>query len=191
MSALLAVLGGLRTLACWGLGLARRHPWPVACAALLALAWWQWSGKQEALVGRDAARELLTKEKTGRKADRAEWDRRVATAKAATAAAVAKSKEIASHAQATHDVLAADAAGLRRYIAAHRLRPETGSPVAARAADDLGATVPAVTAPGALVAASETDLLACDAAYVYATSAYEWTRGLIASELAKPERSRP
>lgn len=186
MSALLALLGGLRKLAGWCLDLVRSEPWPCACGMLLGLSIVQWSGKHRALDQRDAARELLADEKAGREADGAEWDRSVAAAKAATAAAVAKSKEIASHAQTTHDALAADAAGLRRYIAAHRVRGEAGAAVAARPADDLGAAVPADTAAGPFVAASEADIFACDAAYVYAASAHEWAMELIAAELAKP-----
>ncbi|GAB7553130.1 hypothetical protein NRB_26360 [Novosphingobium sp. 11B] len=187
MKLLLAVLGGLGRVAAWLLGLARRHPAPTACAALLVLAWWQWSGKEDALAGRDQARTALATEKKSREAERAGWRREVAAAQATTAAAERKSQEIASDAQTSHDALAADNAGLRNYIAARGLRSGSGVPTATFPADDLGAAVHAAAPASAVVAADTADLVSCDGAYVYAASAYEWAQGLITAGLAKPE----
>jgi hypothetical protein len=186
MKLLLSLLGGLRALASGLAGWAIRHPWPCACAVLLAIAWWQWSGKQDALGERDKAHVALAAEKNGRKADRADWLRQVAAAKAATAAAEHKSKEIAFNAQSTRDALAEDNAGLRAYIAARRVRSSVGGIASAPTTDDLGAPVSADAAEPALVAADEADLVACDRYYVDLTTAYEWAQGLIRAGLAKP-----
>lgn len=191
MKLLLALLGGLGRVAAWLLGLARRHPWPTACAALLLLAWWQWSGKEDALAGRDQARSALATERKSREAERAGWRREVAAAQAVTAAAERKSQEIASDAQTAHDTLAADNAGLRDYIAGRGLRARSDTAVAARATEDLGAAVPAEASGGTLVAADATDLEICDALYSYAVPAYEWGQGLIAAGLARPDPVAP
>ena len=171
----------------WLLGAIKAHPWQFALVAALALAWWQWSGKSEAIDQRDAAKASLATEKEGRKADRAEWDRKVAAAKAVTAAAERKSQEIAHNAQQTHDTLLADNAGLRSYIAAHRLRPGQSAGSPAGASQDHGAAVSDDATAGALVAVSEADLAACDASFVYAQSAYQWAQGLIIEGLATPK----
>ncbi|WP_395393025.1 hypothetical protein WBP07_17820 [Novosphingobium sp. BL-8A] len=165
----------------WLLDIAKRYPWQFALVAALALAWWQWSGKRDALAERDTARTTLA-------SDRAEWNRNVAAAKAATAAAEQKSQEIAHDAQESHDALLADNAGLRDYIAAHRVRSETGSaPTSSSTAQDNGSAVPVEPATGSLVAVTEADLGVCDADYAYARSAYEWAQGLISKDLAVPQ----
>lgn len=184
MSALLAVLGVGRTIAAWVLGMARRHPWPIACAVALLLAWCQWNGKEKVLAARDKARSALAIEKTSRAAERANWGRQVAAAQVALEAAERKSQEIATDAQKSHDALAADTGGLHNYIASRRLRARANSPAAAGATDDLGAAVHGQTAGPAVVAADEADLVACDDAYVYSASAHEWVRWLIAEGLA-------
>jgi hypothetical protein len=186
MKLLLSFLGGIRALISGILAWTVRHPWPCACAVLLTLAWWQWSGKQDALGERDKVRVALAAEKSGRKADHADWLHQIDAAKAATAAAEHKSQEIASNAQSTHDALAADNAGLRAYIAGRRLRSGGGVVASARTTDDLGAPVSASATEPALVATDETDLLACDGYYVDLAAAYEWAQGLIQSGLAKP-----
>lgn len=78
----------------------------------------------------------------------------------------------------------ADNAGLRDYIAAHRVRQSAGASAAAPAEAD-GAEVHADPANAALVAVSEADLNSCDASFVYARSTYEWAQGLIAQDLAQ------
>lgn len=173
---------GLRRL----LGLVWAYPWPLLCLAWAFVSWGLWNGKADAIAQRDRARAALTKEQAARKVDRAEWNRQVADAIAAKAAAERQSQEIATDAQVSHDALAADNAGLRRYVAAHRLRDKAGSGTAASATDDVGAALPADAPARTLVAADEADLLACDRAYVYAVGAYEWARGLIAERLATP-----
>lgn len=145
---------------------------------------WFITGLEEKL---ETARTNLVTERTGRADDRAEWARQVATANAAREAAEQTSKEIATDAQASHETLLADNAGLREYIASHRL--QRGGPVGAAAstgaAGDFAARLPEATAAGAIVATSEADLRACDADYAYAVSAYEFGQQLIAEKLAK------
>ena len=185
---LLALIAGkAKTAASWVLGLARNHPWQFATAAAIGLAWSQWSGKHEALQARDQVRAALTAEKEGRKSDLAGWQLQVASAKAQTAAAQRKSKEIATDAQASHSALLADNAGLREYIAAHRLRstPRSGASATADTTGDLGTGVPSATATDAFVATTESDLVACDADYAYAFGAHHFVQGLIAAGLAK------
>lgn len=188
MSWVLAVLGIGRKVLSWLLDTAKAYPWQFALVAALALAWWQWSGKTDAIDQRDAAKASLASERDSRKADRAEWNRKVAAANAATAAAQRKSQEIAHDAQEVHDTLLADNAGLRGYIATHRVRGQAGSAAAsARAAEDHGAAVPDGAPGGAFVAVTERDLGVCDASYAYARSAYDWAQGSIAEGLADPQ----
>lgn len=185
MSAVLAILGFGRKIAGWLLGFAQRHPWPVACAAALALAWWQWGLAEYARAGRDKARTALASEKRAREADRTDWRRQAAAAQAAREAAEHKSQEIATDAQTSHDALAADNAALRAYIADRRLRAGGNPAAAPRSTDDLGAVVHDASTTGTLVATDEADLVACDGAYVYAASAYEWARELVEGGLAR------
>ena len=166
--------------------LVRDHPWQFAAGAALALAWWQWTGKQSAIQSLQTARSSLTAERAARKADQAQWQRQVAGAKAATAAAERKSKEIATDAQASHQALLADNAGLRDYIAGHRLwsvRPSAAA--TAGAAGDRGAGVLADRPTGSFVATAEADLVACDADYAYAAGAHQFVLEMIESGLAK------
>jgi hypothetical protein len=145
---------------------------------------WFITGLEEKL---ETARTDLATERTGRADDRSDWARQVATATAARAAAEQTSKEIATDAQASHEALLADNAGLREYIASHRLQQGGGSGAAAStgAANDLATGLPEATAAGAIVATSEADLRTCDADYAYAFSAYEFGQQLIAEKLAK------
>lgn len=191
MNVLVALLGGLGRVAAGLLGMVRRHPWPTACAAALAFAWCQWGDKRDALDARDDANATLATEKKSREAERAAWRRQVANAKAAAIAAERKSQETASHAQASHDALAADNAGLREYITARGLRAASSIAAAPRSTDDLGASFHAGSTAGAVVAADAADLVSCDDAYVYAASAYGWAQGLIAAGLAKPGVEAP
>lgn len=186
--ALLALISAkTKFAASWLLRLARDHPWPLAVAAALVLAWFQWDAKRDALEARDQARTSLKAEKDGRKSDQAAWQLQVANAKAQTAAAESKSKEIATDAQASHDALLADNAGLRDYIAAHRLRivPSPGTAVTAGAARDFGAGLPPAGAAGTFVATAETDLVTCNADYAYALGAHQFIQELMAGGLAK------
>ena len=145
---------------------------------------WFITGLEEKLA---KARTDLSDEKAGRAADRADWRRQVEAAEAARVAADRKSQEIASDAQSTRDALAADNAGLLDYIAAHRLRGGAGAAATALAgaSGDHGAGLPAPASASAFVATSETDLVTCDADYVYAAGAYQFVQGLIAGDLAK------
>lgn len=170
----------------WAIRGVRAYPWQVACLVLAMSSWAVWSAKNDAIAQRENARVALRAEKEGRKADRAEWNRQVATAKAAKEAAERKSKEIANDAQASHDALAADNAGLRNYIASRSLRATGGAAIASRTADYLGPALPAAATANALVAADESDLVSCDQAYIYAASAHEWVQNLISLGLASP-----
>lgn len=145
---------------------------------------WFITGLEEKLA---TVRTELADEKTGRATDRADWRRQVEAAEVARAAAERKSQEIASNAQSTRDALAADNSGLRDYIAHHRMRDTAGtaSTTPAGAGADRGTGLPAPGTAGTFVATSETDLLACDADYVYAAGAYEFAQGLIAGGLGK------
>lgn len=145
---------------------------------------WFIHGLEDQLAG---ARSALAIEKAGRVADLEDWRRQVAAAKAAKRAAELTSKEIATDAQASHEALLADNAGLREYIAAHRLPAIAGAAAAASAgaAGNHDPGVPAPASVGAVVAASEADLVACDRDYGYAVGAYDWAQRLIAGGLAK------
>lgn len=185
-SILAFIAGKAKSALSWALGLIRDNPWPVACAGALLLSWGLWNGKTKAVAERDAARFSLRGEKNGREDDRAKWANQVADAIAARKAAERKSQEIATDAQVSHAMLAADVAGLRSFIVANRLRAESHPAAAAVATDDHGAAVPDATAAVAFVATSEADLVTCDALYAYARPAYEWAQGLIAKGLAAP-----
>ncbi|TCM21464.1 hypothetical protein EDF56_101128 [Novosphingobium sp. PhB165] len=183
MSWALAILGVGKSALSWLLGVAKRHPWQFALIAALALAGWQSREKNGALAERDAARTSLTAAKAELASARTDWAKQVAAAKAATASAEHKSQEIAQDAQTTHDALLADNAGLRDYIAAHRVRQPSGA-VASGTAQDSGAPFPDDPAALPLVAMPEDDVRSCDALYRYARPAYEWAQGLIAKGLA-------
>jgi len=140
------------------------------------------------LEGRlEVARTNLRDEKLGRADDRADWARQVAGAAAAKAAAERTSKEISIDAQASQAALLADNAGLRDYIAAHRL-PGTAGAGTAASAGAPGDHAPGISSPasaGAFVAATEADLVTCDADYAYAAGAFEFGQKLISAGLVK------
>lgn len=149
---------------------------------------WFIEGLQQQLTDERAA---LKSERDDREEDRAAWEQQVADAVAAKARAERKSQEIAIDAQTTHDALQADNAGLRAYVAANRLRPQASGPAAPGTAQDYGPGVSAGAASSSLVAASEADLIRCDASYVYAASAHDWAQGLIVSGLAVGGMPKP
>lgn len=175
----LALLGGLRKIAAFVLDLLKNYPWQCALGIALFAAWWQWDGKHDALEQRDKLALALRAANEARKADRKEWERKVALAQAETAKALAQGKEVARNAQETVERLAKDRDGLRAFIAANRLRGQGG-----RAADPTrsgGGDDPAVPAEGAtetLVAVRESDLRICDDLYIYAFGAYEFATEL-------------
>ncbi len=154
-----------------------RYPWPAACIALTVFALWLW-------IDRADIKADLISERQGRKADQAEWERKVEAAKAATAKAEQDAREVATDAQETHDALASQNAGLEQYIRDHRLPAQqcAGRSSSAGGGDDTA--VPADAAPLPVVAISEPDLRSCDAAYVYSRSAYDFTQGLVSKGLA-------
>jgi len=154
------------------------NPWPSACIALALLSAWLWHGKTD-------YRARLTTEQTARKADRADYDRKVAAAKAVADKARKDAQEIAGNADKTHDALLADNAGLERYIAEHRLQPKACGANSAGAGSDQTAGVPAEPAAMSRVEVSEDALKVCDADYAYARSAYDWAQGLMAKGLAE------
>lgn len=145
---------------------------------------WFIDGLQEQLGG---MRSALKTEQQQRADERADWRRQVAAAQAAKAAAELTSKEIATSAQVSHDALLADNAGLREYIAAHRLPLAAAADraLAAGTREDHDAGVPAAASADALVATSEADLVTCDADFSYAASAFAWAEHLIETGLAQ------
>lgn len=166
-------------------GFVTANPWPCAVAASLALAGWQWSGKQHVVEQRDKARAALSACKDGRKADREEWDRKVAAAKAVEEKAKKDAKDAAQSAQETVDTLSAANDGLRAYIERNRLRAEGRAAVTASPDKDQGPAVPDSPPASPLVAISESDLKICDADYVYAAGAFDLIQKLVKSGLAQ------
>lgn len=160
------------------LDLFKRYPWQMACIVLLAASLWLYSGKAD-------YREKYANEQQGRKADRAEWDRKVALAQAAADKARKDAQEIAGEADKTHDALLADNAGLERYIADHRVQPKACAAASGGSGGGPIAGVPPEPAAVPVVAISEPDIRSCDSAYVYALSAYQWGQDLMAKGLAE------
>lgn len=173
-----AILGGARKAISGLLGIVVKYPWQVALLATLALSWWQWSGKQDALAKLAAC-------ETQRKADRQEWELNVAAAQVATEKAEEDSKDAAQSAQETVDALRATNDGLRAYIARNRLQREARPAVAASASEDQDTAVPQVASAVPLVAMSEEDVNVCDADYIYAVGAFEREQELTAKGLAE------
>lgn len=156
----------------WLLDLFKRYPWQMLCLALIAASLWLYSGKAE-------YREKYAAEQTARKAERAEWERNVASAKAAAAKARKDAQEIAGEADKTHDALLADNAGLERYIADHRVRAQTCPAASSGSSGSSGIESPAIPerAPESAVVAVE-DIRTCDSNFAYALSAFQWVQGL-------------
>jgi hypothetical protein len=154
------------------------NPWPSACIALALLSVWLWHGKAD-------YRDRLSTEQTGRKADRADYDRKFAAAQAVAAKARKDAQEIAGEADKTHDALLADNAGLERYIADHRVRAKACAADSARAGSGQAAGVSAQSAALPRVEVSSDALKVCDADYAYARSAYDWGQDLMVKGLAE------
>lgn len=166
-----------------------RYPWQAALIVALCWGGWQYRRAERWSDAHDAKAAALVAEQDARRADREEWNARVAAANKARTDAIARSKELAHDVEEQHAALVADNAGLRAYIAAHRLRG-TGTaradPVpAAGAAQDHATGVPEQPTANALVAVSITDLEACDGAWAYAISAWRWGQGLVSQGLAE------
>ncbi len=145
-----------------------KYPWQIACAALLALC--VFLG-----VSNSNLRSTLAEE-------RAEWKTERDNAAKAKRDAETKAKEAANDAQKAYEQLSKDDSPVVRYIERNRVQV---CPAAARAVKDKSAAVPQVPAPVTIVAISEPDIKACDGAYVYAKSAYDYGQELIAKGLAE------
>lgn len=78
---LLSAFGWLKQALGALLGVIGRYPLQCALIAALALSWWQWSGKQDALADRDAARRDVATERASHAVTRSS----VATLKASLA----------------------------------------------------------------------------------------------------------
>ena len=156
---------------------ASRYPFQALCVILAGCLIWQTAGKNNALDKLDA-------EKAAHKADIAEWQLKSKAAQAATAKAEKDAKDSADDAQKVRDVLAQNSSALDDYIASHRVQDRQcpGSIPAASKGD--APAVPEGTTPGSVVAISESDIRACDAAWVYAESAYQYGRSLVSKGLA-------
>lgn len=156
---------------------ASRYPFQALCVILAACLIWQTVGKNNALDRLEATRTTL-------KNERAEWQLKSKAAQAATAKAEKDAKDSADDAQKVRDTLAQNSSALDDYIASHRVQDRQcpGSGPAASKGD-----APAIhegTTPGAVVAVTESDVRACDAAWVYAESAYQYGRSLVSKGLA-------
>jgi len=150
-------------------GFIARYPAASACAILAAISLWLW-------VSRANIQERYT-------ADIAEWQAKSKAAAAATAKATADAKTASKEAQQTYEELTETSDSLDAYIRANRVQQ---CPAAkAIAASNRASGLPEVTAPETIVAVDESDLKACDGAWVYAQSAYEWGQSLADKGLAK------
>lgn len=184
----LTILGGAKRFFGWIFEAFRQHPWQFALAIVAVFAWWQWSGKREAIEERDTARAALSKCKNDRSADRKEWNRKVEAAKAATAKAQREAEETADDAEEAYRKMRAANDGLRAHIARNRLRGQTGSPAnPAGTGGDNGPEVPPDSASETLVATRESDLVICDDLYSYSAGAYALMLDLRAKGLALPK----
>jgi len=173
---LLTGLGAIRKGLAAVFGVIVAYPWQAACIALLCLSAWCWHGW-------DGAKADVATCEAARKADTAKWNAEVAAAKAATAAAKQKGKEVSSDTETYHTRLVADTGRKRDYVAAHSV-PATrpAAPASAGSSDDPpvhaeGPAVPAVEVPASVIDT-------CDADYTYAQSAYQLGQDLIAKGLA-------
>lgn len=174
----LAILAGAKSALSWLLGLFKRYPWQIVCLAL-ALGFGITVDKLQ------SAKAEIKAEQAGRKADRAEWDRKVALAKAAEDKARKDAQETAIEADTTHDALLADNAGLERYIADHRVSAKACAADPARSGEGGAAGVPQEPAALPRVEVSEDALKVCDQNYAYARAAFDWGQGLVAKGLAE------
>lgn len=156
-----------------------RYPWQVAVVALLCISAWLWTGWNGALADLNACT-------TGREADRKAYAdaQKEAAAKALAAKAAAERRYLSLAEKADDDLEQARADAMdaaERYIAAHRVRPESagGSPGGPAAAPESGvAGIPAGMPPDGFVAVSDADVRACSAATAYAVMAHNWAKGL-------------
>lgn len=183
----LSFLGGIRRFFGWIFEAARQYPWQFALGLSLLFGWWQWIGKREAMQERDDARKAVETCKNARRADRAEWNRKVAAAKAATEKAAREAKEVARDAQETYRKMRADNDGLRAYIARNRLPRKAGPATPASSGGDNGPGLPPDPASETLVAVRESDLVVCDDLYAYSSGAYALLLDLRAKGLALPK----
>lgn len=145
-----------------------RYPWQVLCAALMALC--VFLG-----VSNSNLRSTLTEE-------RAEWKTERDNAAKAKRDAETKAREAANNAQKAYEQLSKDDSPVVRYIERNRVQV---CPAAAGAVKSDAAAIPQVTPAAPIVAISEPDIRACDSAYVYAKSAYDFGQDLIAKGLAE------
>jgi hypothetical protein len=187
ITAAITLLGSARKLVAGAVALVGRHPWPVAFAAALTFAWWQ-TGRADQWHRRSELEQASHREtKANFKAAMAEWKRQANAAKVERARLLDKGKETSRDAQTLVDRMSSDNAGLRAYVSAHRLR-DAGQPILSfdPAAADRDPAISSDAAAGALVATSESDLDACDAAWVYAAGAHAFAAGLRSRGLAIP-----
>lgn len=145
-----------------------KYPWQIACAALLALC-------VVLGVSNSNLRSTLAEE-------RAEWKTERDNAAKAKRDAETKAKEASNNAQKTYEQLSKDDSPVVRYIERNRVQV---CPAATGAVKSDAAAIPQVAPTAPIVAISEPDIRACDGAYVYAKSAYDYGQDLIAKGLAE------
>lgn len=145
-----------------------KYPWQIGCAALVALCIFF-------AVSNSNLRSTLAEE-------RLEWKTERANAKKAKDDAEAKAKQAANDAQEAYEKLSQNTGAVDAYIDRNRVQT---CPAPARTVKSNAAPVPQVAPAVPIVAISEPDIRACDGAYVYAKSAYDFGQELIAKGLAQ------
>lgn len=150
-------------------GFLSRYPWPTACVILLLITAYLWNS-------RDNLQERYDK-------DVAEWQAKSKAAEAATKKAIADGAQAKQEADKTYEELSQDRDPVIRYVRDNRL-PAQCSATRPASAETGAPGVPEASPTEAIVAVTETDIKACDGAWVYAQSAYEWGQSLVDKGLA-------
>lgn len=179
MTWLLLGLSWLRSAFSTLLGAVTRWPWQCALVAAVALSWWQWSGKREALEERDMARAQIAQiiaasEEAGR------------LAIAARAATELRYRNLANAIDKEHSAALADArSDTDAFIARNRVSKAAGCPSGTTAASSQGgsASIPAEV-PADPVLVGSADVQTCAAVTTYAVDAFKW-----ANRLANPQNA--
>lgn len=154
------------------LGIVTNWPWQTAVVAALALSWWLYHGKQDALDERDAAlaqnAQILAASK--------EAERLAIAAREATER---RYRDIANAIDKEHEAALADARDATdAYIVRMRTKATScpsGSAVAA--SQGGGAGLPEITTTSTVLV-EESDVRICGDLYTYANAAHDWASGL-------------
>lgn len=165
---LTAALGGL-------LKWAGHNPWQALVIALCTFSGWLWWHDSRVIEDRDKAIHVAAEQIKGMEA--ASEQNRLAQI-AAVKAKEQHYKDIAHEADKEHAEQLADANdALARYIATHRVRPESpggGFSAPGGTAESGSAEVPAGLSADSFVAVSDDDMRRCTAIATYALDAHNW-----------------